>query len=1075
MSKNRHKLNKTTKIILCVTPIITLFSLAFLAQKIYAYNGENEITANDIRYYDPEECAKDGGGKSTKLAGDDTDEKVWNYLISQGFNDAQAAGLMGNFEAESGNNPVMEVDDNCWGIAMICTWSGQYDASRQAFRDAGLGKYVGHPTEYSGYEGDKNIPKDDLDKVIQIMVGWIIKICDEKKDLTSWTGGKTYSEWIKTAQTPEEAAEMFTVTYERPVCWTIKWGARCVRPEHVGDNWDQVHGDGYQDLDRRRNYAREFYEKYSGNGASANSTSSSLGSGTGGNVTMIGDSITYMSTNAIKSKLPDIDIHSLVSKHMFMDRVDQYGGQSGKTILDEIIKKGELRDVLVVALGTNDPGALSESEVQSKIIDKALKEGGASKVIFVNNTGIGHKAQDYTKNDEVFAKLADSNPNVEVADWQKIVADNPSLINPDPRDLIHPTSPEGVEAFANLVYESVGSLLGSQSAKSSNCNCITETGTGSYEGGLSEEQAQSLANDYNTGDLGRWGTGTGFDVLNNCVSFSKYIINVMTDLTWGGGNGRDIVNNLVANNPGLESGTEPKPYSIFSKENHTGFIVAVNGDDVLAVEAAWPWDGNPKGYNGSLIHYSMETLTSGAYTFAYIEDHLKSDEFGKAIGLTSGSFTTSDSAAIVNATWQDGWITQGIEGYEKEYYVDKGYTLGDSSHTMNYVTKNPKTGATGPNKITLHSVEGKSQGSGIAVYNKQNAFLAHFTVDMKNKKVYQHLPITKPSNALVQYDTSGGVQIEIMGYSSSGSVGYTEEWNLENDDSFGDAEWSYLAKLLVAISAETNIPLSSDLDWSKVNRMDANAFIDYEGVLGHRHVPANDHSDPGNIWGKISDQLSKIKAGSTNGTCKTSATWTGNFPFLFQCQGEWANSNWAGGTFCGAGCGVTSMAMVVSAITGDFTTPPELTKKLNCDTTSNSNCLLQYAETYNFEGVNIADKLGLGNGSSNEEIKRVVNQYFDDGYILITAGHSRGDFNNSLENPNPFSSSGHFVVLYGKDSNGNWLIADPGGTNRLWAAKCTAIDSCEANDNALDPDKLIDNGIRRQNGSGVQLYGFKKK
>ena len=84
MGKIRHKFSKTTKVILCITPVIALFSLAFLAQKIYAYNGQNEITANDIRYYDPEGCAKDGGGKFTKLAGSDTDEKVWNYLRSNG-------------------------------------------------------------------------------------------------------------------------------------------------------------------------------------------------------------------------------------------------------------------------------------------------------------------------------------------------------------------------------------------------------------------------------------------------------------------------------------------------------------------------------------------------------------------------------------------------------------------------------------------------------------------------------------------------------------------------------------------------------------------------------------------------------------------------------------------------------------------------------------------------------------------------------------------------------------------------------------------------------------------------------
>lgn len=1065
MRKIRHKLNKKTKIILCILPIITLFALAFLAQKIYAYNGKNEVTANGIKYYDPEECAKDGGGISTHLAGNTVDEKIWNYLISLGFNDAQAAGLMGNFEAESGNNPVRQADGNCWGIAMICTWSGQYEDSRQAFVDAGYGKYLGIENEYSKAGGEDNIPAEDLDGVIKMAIDWIIKYCDEH----SYIYDGTYTEWIKTAQTPEEAAEIFTVVYERCVCSKSgKWASRCFAPEHLGSQWDTRYS-GYQDLDRRRNHARDFYELYSGNGTTVDSTSSALGSSTGANVTMIGDSITNMSQSAIKGKLADIDIRSQGSKHMFMEGGENNGGPSGKTILNDLVSKNELRDVLVVALGTNDPGALTESQIQSDIIDKALNEGGASKVIFVNNSE-STNASNYAKNNEVFNNLASSNPNVEVANWRDVIANNPSLLG---SDNIHPTN-EGMEEFANLIYQSVGSLVGSQSAKSSGCNCGTKKSTGSYEGGLSEEQAQLLADDYNNGAISRWSTpgNETYDVLNNCVSFSKYIIRVMTDLEWGGGNGRDVVANLAASNSGLETGTEPKPFSIFSTENHTGFIVAVNGDDVLAVESAWPYPGNPQGYNGKLRHYTKASLMSG-YTFAYIEDHLNSD-FATAIGSTAVSTTTADSAAIVSAQWQDGWLVSGVEGYQKQYYADMGVTPVDNSMDGNYATTSPKSGTMGPNKIVLHSVEGYNESSGIAVYNPSSAALSHFTVDLKNKKTYQHLPINKPSSGVKSHDDTAGVQIEIMGFSTSASAGYTDSWFLESDSAFGDTEWAYLAKLLVAISDETGIPLTSDLDWSTPNRMDLTAFNDYQGVVGHRHVPDNDHTDPGDIWGKVSEQLSKIQSGKTDGTCNTlaGATWSGSFPFLFQCQDEWRDSTFAGGTFCNAGCGITSMAMVISAITGDLTTPPDLAKVQDCDTTSSGDCLLQWATKYGFEGLNINTEAGLGSTASNEQIKQAFNKYLGEGYIIIASGNNgNSSFSNSTRNP--FSSSGHYVVFYGLDSDGNWLIADPGGRNRDWAAECTAIGECEAHDNAMDPDQTINNGIRRTDGY-VKAYAFKK-
>lgn len=1068
MKKFRRKLSKKAKILLCIIPVVIICAATFLAHQIYAYSGENEFNANGIKYYDPDGCAKDGGGTSTKLAGNTIEEKVWNYLIAKGFNDAQAAGIMGNFQAESGMNPVRQSTDNssCWGIAQICTSSGQYENSRQAFIDAGLGKYLGPGVIYSEAGGQEHIPAEDIDKVITTMLDFIFKICDENRYIYDGT----YTEWLKTAKTPEESAEIFMVTYERAVCYVSKWGDRCVRPEHVGSMWDSRY-DGYQDLHKRRNYAVEFYEKYAGNGTTSTSTSSSLGSTTGANVTIIGDSITYGSENAIKSKMPDADIRAQVSKHMFMDAAEGNGGDSGATILADIVSKNELRDVLIIALGTNDPGYLKSDEIQTKIIDKAFEEGNASKIIFVNNAQATN-ADAYGKNNDVLTSIASSNPDVAVADWATLVKNTPSLLG---SDNIHPTA-EGQEEYAKLMYEAVGALSGSQTSNSSNCNCAPgSTAAGSFSGGLTDEQAQNLADDYNNGEISRWSTpgNEQYDVLNNCVSFSKYIIRVMTDLEWGGGNGRDTVNKLVSSNSGLESGTEPKPFSIFSTENHTGFIVAVNGDDVLAVEAAWPYSGNPQGHNGQLRRYTKSTLMSG-YTFAYIEDHLDSAKFSAAIGSGAISTTSSSSAAIVNASWENGWIVSGIEGYKKEYFEDYGVTPVDSSYLGNYSTSSPKNGSTGPNKILLHSVEGRNESSGIAVYGKSNAALSHFTVDLKNKKTYQHLPINKPACGVVSHDYSSGIQIEIMGFSTSASAGFTEDWYLESDSSFGDAEWAYLAKLLVAISDETGIPLSSEVDWSKVERMDATAYKEYEGVVGHRHVPDNSHTDPGNIWDKLSEQLSKIQSGNTNGECSTTSSWVGDFPFMFQGgSSPWAGESYDGGHYSDSGCGITSMAMVVSAITGNFTAPTDLNSKHSCDTTDKSWCLMEWAELYGFEGVKVTDEKGLGTGSSDQEIEQAISQYLRDGWMIVVAGRKSSGYYSETPR-NPFSGAGHYVVFYGIESDGKWLIADPAGPGRGWSAECTSLTSCTPHDNAIDPYDLIPNGIQRGGGSGVIVYAFKK-
>lgn len=48
---------------------------------------------------------------NTNLTGSDNDEKIWNYLISKGLTAIQAAGIMGNFQAESGFDPTIVQGD----------------------------------------------------------------------------------------------------------------------------------------------------------------------------------------------------------------------------------------------------------------------------------------------------------------------------------------------------------------------------------------------------------------------------------------------------------------------------------------------------------------------------------------------------------------------------------------------------------------------------------------------------------------------------------------------------------------------------------------------------------------------------------------------------------------------------------------------------------------------------------------------------------------------------------------------------------------------------------------------------
>lgn len=1054
----RRKTTKQKRLIIATLVVIFAVSIFLCANTktgIFAIN-DKEKSELDIRFYGPDECG-DGGknGKSTRLAGNNVKEKVWNYFIDKGLNDAQTAGIMGNLWVESHFNPVGRGENPQYiGISQVNVSPGYSPEFLQSFIDAGYEKYTVFGSPYGnvyGWEEKGLIPEEDLDGLLQIALDFVWGTMEEHViSYINYNG--TLTEWIKTANDPDTATEIFMAAHERAICKSLNSG--CNAPAKLA--WDQwYHGEGtvgYQGLDTRKQYANEFFDELSGNGVST-----SYGGGTaspqdyGSNVTIVGDSITNQSTAKILEKLPKADIHSQGSKHMFMQ---VSGNDSGKTILDDLNSKDQIREVLVIALGTNDPGAIRKDALKSMLESFSRP----SKIILVNNASLGSNATGYQQNNAVFDEVASEMDKVVVADWASLVANDNSLITTSDTMDVHPSIPQGQEAFAKLIFDSIGAFNGSATGRD-DCNC--GGGSGSITGGLDEEQAQKLADDYNNGDISRWGTGDKvYDILENCVSFSKYIIRFMTDLEWGSGNGDEVVDNLKAKNPDLETGSEVKPYSIFSSPTgHTGFIVAVNGDDVMSVEAAW------ESYKGKIVHYSKSAIESEGYKFAYIESHIDTSKFASATGARTVTTTTNNNEKIiVDAEWQDGWITSGIEGYVKEALSDHPeVTPADNSFELDYTTIMPKTGWAGPNKITLHSTEGT--GAGLKAYRQDQAALSHFTIDLKNKKTYQHLPITKPASGVKTHDQSAGVQIEIVGFSSKSSSGYSDDWYLENNSAFGPTEWAYLAKLLQAISKETGIELKSDLDWQNPKRLDKDAFEIYSGIVGHMHVPGNDHTDPGNIWANLAKEIANVSDGSTTGDCGGSS-WSGDFPFMFQC--DYGDASFAGGTICNAGCGLTSTAMVISALTGEKVTPIDLAKKFDCDSTSNMSCVAQWVQLY---GLQVEVK-SLPASSSNDDFKNTINNYLKNGYMVVTSGKNSAGFSNSTRSP--FTSAGHYVVFYGIDTSGYWLIADPAGHNRDWAAKCDESGKCTANDNAMDPDKTIDNGLRRTDDSDTIIRAIKK-
>lgn len=88
---------------------------------------------NNILLYNPEDgtCSTAVGGSFGTLVGNSNAEKIWNFLISQGLTEYQAAGVMGNIARESeyaatrrqGTTDLWNnlFNDNAWGLVQ---WDG---------------------------------------------------------------------------------------------------------------------------------------------------------------------------------------------------------------------------------------------------------------------------------------------------------------------------------------------------------------------------------------------------------------------------------------------------------------------------------------------------------------------------------------------------------------------------------------------------------------------------------------------------------------------------------------------------------------------------------------------------------------------------------------------------------------------------------------------------------------------------------------------------------------------------------------------------------------------------------------
>ena len=889
----------------------TLISLAILtAFPFHTYAATDDFldkfAANNIMFYNPDECegGSSGGvvGGEAVISGSTAEEKVWSGLKSMGLTDEVTAGIMGNMAHEGNNfNPAQHEGSfkSQWGMALnsnpdisygigLIQWSfGRRVNVYNYIKDKapGLTKYLDTPMTYSyangsayGVNGDKFIQLANNESEVNALYSLELTfLVNEELKVNSTYGG------VLTQTTVQGAADYFLEKVEVPA------DIPGTRPG-------------------RRKTADEMFQKYSGKtsfgaGSTGGSSSTSI---SGSNVTVIGDSITNSSytRKAYESKLSGADIHAQDSKHF---KQDVSGNDSGLTILKQLANENKVRDYLVFALGTND------SNVNDAQINEVLNlVPNAKRVVFVTNFTTSNN---YDANNKAFEQAASNNPGkVAIADWKAAIKDDAGTYLGDGT---HPKNQEASDKLVDLIVQALGS-----GAANSNSNSVCVCDDKSQSSGIFSGQKYELTDGQIKGMLAMIKHENGGTI--EAVKFQASIMaNLFEYYEKSKEKTPDNFVNYVKTTGWFASDTRAaysESFSDYKKEEWDAVIdVWKNGNRTLPpeiVEHDDPGDikwieVDGQKYTDHANIYKYENYKPGKTKILALGDpyifYTWANPSGTKVSSTSGGSNTGDPfgyfesnapAASANGstggdrttssvTWENGWIKGGMDGYVKEDANTASGVLKEAS-TGSFTTDSPKGNGKGANKILLHSTEGSNGGgtSGLNLYGKvtrkngpSGKTPAHFTIDIKNKKVFQHFAITQPSEAIKGKgndhkvnDQMAGIQIEIMGYSNYDQSKKSDPWYLPDETKFTDSDWDYLAKLLSAISAETNIPLTSSVDWNNPKRLSADDFKAYKGILGHMHTPAdNDHVDPGGIWDRVKAAIERVD-GISDGECHTGAT-----------------------------------------------------------------------------------------------------------------------------------------------------------------------------------------------------------
>jgi len=159
----------------------------------------------------------------------------------------------------------------------------------------------------------------------------------------------------------------------------------------------------------------------------------------GARVTAVGDSVMLASAGGLIDRMPGVDIDAKVSRSM----------SAGVSIVDGLAARGQLRDYVVVGLGTNGP-------IDPDDLAQLKKDVGPRRTLVLVTA---HASRDWIPgvNDELHA-FADRVPGVTIADWSGAVSGHEDLLAGDG---IHPGAAGG-RLYADAVGDAIDEVENSR-------------------------------------------------------------------------------------------------------------------------------------------------------------------------------------------------------------------------------------------------------------------------------------------------------------------------------------------------------------------------------------------------------------------------------------------------------------------------------------------------------------------------------------------------------------------------------------------------------------------------------------